>query len=238
MSLQDELLGFANSVGDMFRNRVAATPDALAFMDPDRSPTGPNTWRRLTWGETRVLVDQLAAGLLSRGIGHEERVGIISTTRLEWILLDLAIACAAGATTTVYPNTAEPEVEFILSDSGSVMVVVENATQLAKVQASEALRGSIHTIVVLDADGVDLDERILNGLVVLHYDNNVYNDLLEPGMTLTIEPMINLGDLPYEIWDDGWTVVNKDGKFTAQFEHTIVITESGNEILTLPDEDI
>lgn len=170
MSLQDELLGFANSVGDMFRNRVAATPDALAFMDPDRSPTGPNTWRRLTWGETRVLVDQLAAGLLSRGIGHEERVGIISTTRLEWILLDLAIACAAGATTTVYPNTAEPEVEFILSDSGSVMVVVENATQLAKVQASEALRGSIHTIVVLDADGVDLDERILS-----------YGQLLELG---------------------------------------------------------
>lgn len=92
--------------------------------------------------------------------------------------------------------------------------------------------------VVRDFTGHGVGPTFHNGLVVLHYDNNVYNDLLEPGMTLTIEPMINLGDLPYEIWDDGWTVVNKDGKFTAQFEHTIVITESGNEILTLPDEDI
>jgi len=74
--------------------------------------------------------------------------------------------------------------------------------------------------------------------VVLHYDSDMYTDLLEPGMTLTIEPMINLGELPYDIWDDGWTVVNRDGKFTAQFEHTIVITDDGNEILTIPDEDV
>ncbi|MDO5068260.1 MAG: long-chain fatty acid--CoA ligase [Propionibacteriaceae bacterium] len=162
MSLQDELLGFANSVGDMFRNRVATTPEALAFMDPDRAPEGPNTWRRLTWAEARQVVDQLAAGLLARGLGHEERVGIISSTRLEWILLDLGIACAAGATTTVYPNTANEDVEYILSDSGSVMVVVENATQLAKVQAAESLREAIHTVVVLDAAGVELDERIIS----------------------------------------------------------------------------
>ena len=54
-------------------------------------------------------------------------------------------------------------------------------------------------------------------------------------MTLTIEPMLNLGSLEYDIWPDDWTVQNRDGKFTAQFEHTIVITEDGNEILTLPD---
>ena len=59
-------------------------------------------------------------------------------------------------------------------------------------------------------------------------------NIFEPGMTLTVEPMINLGSLDYEIWDDDWTVQNTDGKFTAQFEHTLVITEDGNEILTLP----
>ena len=47
--------------------------------------------------------------------------------------------------------------------------------------------------------------------------------------------MLNLGSLEYDIWPDDWTVQNRDGKFTAQFEHTIVITEDGNEILTLPD---
>ena len=53
-------------------------------------------------------------------------------------------------------------------------------------------------------------------------------------MAFTIEPMINLGTLDYEIWADGWTVVTSDRKLTAQFEHTIVVTEDGAEILTLP----
>ena len=53
-------------------------------------------------------------------------------------------------------------------------------------------------------------------------------------MTFTIEPMINLGALDYEIWDDGWTVVTKDRKWTAQFEHTLLVTDTGVEILTLP----
>ncbi|WIM66864.1 type I methionyl aminopeptidase [Corynebacterium breve] len=92
--------------------------------------------------------------------------------------------------------------------------------------------------VVTDFTGHGVGPTFHNGLVVLHYDSDAYTDVLEPGMTLTIEPMINLGELPYTIWDDGWTVQNNDGKFTAQFEHTIVITQDGNEILTIPDEDI
>ena len=90
--------------------------------------------------------------------------------------------------------------------------------------------------VVRDFTAHGIGTTFHNGLVVMHYDAPEYTDILEPGMTLTVEPMINLGALPYDIWDDGWTVANRDGKFTAQFEHTIVITEDGNEILTLPDE--
>ncbi|QMV85536.1 type I methionyl aminopeptidase [Corynebacterium hindlerae] len=92
--------------------------------------------------------------------------------------------------------------------------------------------------VVRDFTGHGVGPTFHNGLVVLHYDSDAYTDILEPGMTLTIEPMINLGSLDYDIWDDDWTVQNRDGKFTAQFEHTIVITDNGNEILTIPDEDI
>ncbi|MBC3185338.1 type I methionyl aminopeptidase [Corynebacterium sp. zg-331] len=90
--------------------------------------------------------------------------------------------------------------------------------------------------VVTDFTGHGVGTTFHNGLIVLHYDSDAYRDVLEPGMTLTVEPMINLGGLDYDIWDDGWTVQNRDGKFTAQFEHTIVITEDGNEILTLPTE--
>lgn len=89
--------------------------------------------------------------------------------------------------------------------------------------------------VVRDFTGHGVGPTFHNGLVVLHYDSTAYRNVLEPGMTLTIEPMINLGSLEYDIWSDDWTVQNRDGKFTAQFEHTIVITEDGNEILTLPD---
>ena len=89
--------------------------------------------------------------------------------------------------------------------------------------------------VVRDFTGHGVGPTFHNGLVVLHYDSTAYRNVLEPGMTLTIEPMLNLGYLEYDIWPDDWTVQNRDGKFTAQFEHTIVITEDGNEILTLPD---
>ena len=91
--------------------------------------------------------------------------------------------------------------------------------------------------VVQDFTGHGVGPTFHNGLVVLHYDSTVYRDILEPGMTLTIEPMINLGGLDYTIWDNDWTVQNTDHRFTALFEHTIVITEDGNEILTLPDEE-
>ncbi len=91
--------------------------------------------------------------------------------------------------------------------------------------------------VVTDFTGHGVGTTFHNGLVVLHYDSDAYNDVLEPGMTLTIEPMINLGGLDYDIWDDGWTVQNRDGEYTAQFEHTIVITNDGNEILTIPDSE-
>lgn len=87
--------------------------------------------------------------------------------------------------------------------------------------------------VVQDFTGHGVGPTFHNGLVVLHYENpRAHTELLEPGMTLTIEPMINLGGLDYEIWDDGWTVQTEDRQWTAQFEHTLVVTEDGYEVLT------
>lgn len=88
--------------------------------------------------------------------------------------------------------------------------------------------------VVRDFTGHGVGPTFHNGLVILHYDQPAVDTVIEPGMTFTIEPMINLGGVDYEIWDDGWTVVTKDRKWTAQFEHTLVVTETGAEVLTLP----
>ncbi len=68
---------------------------------------------------------------------------------------------------------------------------------------------------------------------VYHYDNPQARTELVPGMTFTIEPMITIGDWHHEMWDDDWTAVTKDRSRTAQFEHTLVVTETGAEILTL-----
>ena len=88
--------------------------------------------------------------------------------------------------------------------------------------------------VVRDFTGHGIGRSFHSGLVVLHYDAPEVDTVMETGMTFTIEPMINLGTIDYDIWDDGWTVVTKDRKRTAQFEHTILVTDSGAEILTLP----
>lgn len=89
--------------------------------------------------------------------------------------------------------------------------------------------------VVRDYTGHGIGTQFHNGLIVPHYDAAPhYGDVIEPGMTFTIEPMLDLGTHEWESWDDGWTIVTKDRSRSAQFEHTILITESGAEILTLP----
>jgi len=88
--------------------------------------------------------------------------------------------------------------------------------------------------VVRDFTGHGIGTTFHSGLVIPHYDDPRYDTIMEPGMTFTIEPMITLGTIDYDIWDDGWTVVTKDRLLTAQFEHTILVTDTGSDILTLP----
>ncbi|MEV6524206.1 type I methionyl aminopeptidase [Longispora sp. NPDC051575] len=87
--------------------------------------------------------------------------------------------------------------------------------------------------VVRDFTGHGIGQTFHTGLYVPHYDNPRLDTVIEVGMTFTIEPMITLGTHDYDIWADEWTVVTKDRKWTAQFEHTLVVTEAGAEILTV-----
>lgn len=89
--------------------------------------------------------------------------------------------------------------------------------------------------VVRDYTGHGVGEAFHSGLIVPHYDTApAHSEIMEEGMVFTIEPMLNLGGVEWEQWDDQWTVVTKDRGRSAQFEHTIVVTENGAEILTLP----
>ena len=87
---------------------------------------------------------------------------------------------------------------------------------------------------VQDYTGHGVAEGFHNGLVIPHYDSApLFDDVIEEGMTFTVEPMITLGSQAWEQWDDGWTIVTKDRSFTAQFEHTMLITAEGPELLTV-----
>jgi methionyl aminopeptidase len=89
--------------------------------------------------------------------------------------------------------------------------------------------------VVRDYTGHGVGEAFHSGLVVPHYDAAPrFNTVMEVGMVFTIEPMLTLGGTEWDQWSDGWTVTTRDKSLTAQFEHTLVVTERGAEILTLP----
>ncbi|MGA8846097.1 MAG: AMP-dependent synthetase/ligase [Nocardioides sp.] len=145
----------AQNVAVQFLDRVAISPDAEAF----RFPRG-ESWESVTWQQSGDQVARLAAGLLSLGLESEQRVGIAAGTRYEWIIADLAIMCAGGATTTVYPSTNADDTAYILSDSECQFVFAEDDEQLAKLKEQESALGSLRKIITFDgtADG----DRVLS----------------------------------------------------------------------------
>jgi methionyl aminopeptidase len=134
---------------------------------------------------------------------------------------------------------------------------VDEQTRLLTERTQEALRRAINAVkpgrqvnvigrviesyakrfgygVVRDYTGHGVHTTFHSGLVIPHYDEPAYDTVIRPGMTFTIEPMITLGSGDWYMWDDGWTVLTADGSRCAQFEHTLVVTESGSEVLTRP----
>jgi methionyl aminopeptidase len=88
--------------------------------------------------------------------------------------------------------------------------------------------------VVREFTGHGIGTAFHSGLIIPHYDEPRFDDEILPGMTFTIEPMLNLGTHDWVMWDDGWTVVTADGRRSAQFEHTLLVTNDGAEVLTHP----
>jgi long-chain acyl-CoA synthetase len=138
------------NVGSQFFERVQKSPHREAFRYPD-----DDRWESVTWQETGDRVTRLAAGLVALGIEPEQRVGIASSTRFEWILADLAVMCAGAATTTVYPSTVDDDVAYILADSECRAVFAEDDVQLAKLTAKKSELPHLAKVITFDgaADG-------------------------------------------------------------------------------------
>ncbi|HEX6877144.1 MAG TPA: long-chain fatty acid--CoA ligase [Nocardioidaceae bacterium] len=138
------------NVGRQFFDRVQNSPNREAY----RFPKGDG-WESVTWRETGDRVTRLAAGLVALGVEPEQRVGIASTTRFEWILADLAVMCAGAATTTVYPSTMDDDVAYILADSESRVVFAEDDAQIAKLVAHRSELPHLSKVVTFDGSTDD-----------------------------------------------------------------------------------
>src|SRR5438874_4663477 len=159
------------SIPDMFRQRVAATPDrgALGYPTPDEGIA----W--LTWAEAEKRVTAIAAGLIGLGVAPEDRVAVLCSTRVEWILADFGVMCAGAATTAIYPTTEPDEAVFIVRDSGSTVLFAENAGQAAKVAEAD-LR---HVILIDGSDGLTLAELERRGAAALAEDPGLVDRAVE-----------------------------------------------------------
>jgi long-chain acyl-CoA synthetase len=136
------------TMAQMFLDRVEATPAREAF----RFPRGEQ-WTSVTWRETEELVRRRAAGLIALGLEPEQRVGIASSTRIEWIECYLAAVLAAAATTTIYPTTMASDVAFIVADADVRVVFAEDAEQVDKLRGAPSVR----KVVLLDGEPLESD---------------------------------------------------------------------------------
>jgi long-chain acyl-CoA synthetase len=145
-----EAIQRAPSVARLLADRVAATPTAEAFRWPVPGTDGTETWQSMTWAGTGERVTELAAGLLALGLRPEQRVIVYSGTRVEWVLADLAINTAAGATTTIYPSSQREDVLHIATDSGAVIAFAEDETKAAMLRELAGKTPDLAHVVLLD----------------------------------------------------------------------------------------
>ncbi len=141
----ERLIRKSTSLAQLLAKRVQQSPDREAY----RYPVGEQ-WRSMTWRQTGERVKAMAAGLLSLGLRREERVGILCNTRVEWLLADLGILSAGGATTTVYPSSTAEECAYILADSQTKYAFVEDGKQLAKLLAHKAEMPGLQKLILID----------------------------------------------------------------------------------------
>ncbi|MGV1010075.1 MAG: AMP-dependent synthetase/ligase [Dermatophilaceae bacterium] len=135
----------AASIAALFRDRVDASAGSEAFQYFEGKQLA-----HVTWSQVKDRVYAMAAGLMSLGIELEDRVAIASHTRYEWALADLAVMCAGGATTTVYPSTMAEDVAYILADSGSKVVFAEDDGQVEKLRRHRSEISDVVQIVTFD----------------------------------------------------------------------------------------
>ncbi len=139
------------SVVEMFRDRVSSTPDGQAMLFK-RS----GEWTHINWRDTGDRVKNVACGLRALGLDNEQRCSILAGTSPDWIIADIGILTAAGATTTIYPSNTAEECAYIIQDSNTRYLFVENQEQADKIRSVRDQLPELEKVVTF-TDGDDGD---------------------------------------------------------------------------------
>jgi long-chain acyl-CoA synthetase len=178
---------------------VALTPDAVAFCRPEGS-----AFHALSWRQTAERAFAIAGGLRALGVGAGRCCAILSNTRVEWILADLGITCAAAVTATVYPASTPDECAYILADSGSVAVFVEDRVQLAKLASVRARLPELRTVVLLEGEREAGDAQDVVSLAELE-ERGAAHERAHPGEVERTARALGPRDLATCIYTSGTT---------------------------------
>nr|HEX4314057.1 long-chain fatty acid--CoA ligase [Kofleriaceae bacterium] len=179
----ERLVRSTTSIAQLFAKRCKTSPDREAYRYPVPGAGGHDQWRSMTWRQSGARVQAIAAGLLSLGLHREERVGLLSNTRVEWLLADLGVLSAGGATTTVYPSSTAEECAYILGDSETRYAFVEDTKQLAKLVAHRAELPKLQKCILIDGTSSDawvitLAQLEQAGAEILAKDPKAVDDLV------------------------------------------------------------
>lgn len=148
----------ASTLVHRFRDRVERQPERPALRHHAKGE-----WEALSWGDYGTAVEEVAAGLLARGIDHGDRVGLLSGNRPEWHIADLGILSTGAVTVPVYPTSSASQVAYVLQDSGARICFVDTAESLAKVLLHFTDLPDLDCVIALSPfPGLDREEVMID----------------------------------------------------------------------------
>jgi long-chain acyl-CoA synthetase len=223
-----------SSIAKLFLHRVETSGSQLAFRFPSAGG-----WGELTWNQTGERVKNIANGLVSLGLGLEERTAILASTSVEWLLADFGVLCGGGATTTVYPSNTPDECQYILEDSDSKFIFAEDDDQVAKILEVRDRLPNLKTVITFTGkaqeDGYVITLADLEALGKKYAEDNggAYEERIES---------VNKNMLATLIYTSGTTGVPKGVELTHDcwlfegeaIENIGIVTQQDHQYLWLP----
>jgi len=206
------------TVPTLFWHRVKTKADKVAMREKDRG-----IWKAYTWGQYGERAKAIGMGLIALGLEPGDRVAILSDNNKEWLFCDLGVLCAAGVSTGIYPTDSPAQVEYLVNDSGTKFLLVEDEEQLDKALAVRERTPGLKKIIVFDMEGLrDLDDPQVMPLDDLYELGEAYardhDDVWEERMALP-KP----GDVAIIVYTSGTTGPSKGALLT----HRNIIFQGG-----------